>query len=204
MKEQFDLTPYLEKGVSYEDYRQLTIGLAAAGKTTGPDQSENYVHYTVLNAQRIKRGDKTIELVPELKQIITSITQPVYILVINEAWCGDGAQIIPVFGKIKEASPLIDLKVVLRDEHPELMDQYLTDGTKRSIPVFIILDHEKKELFHWGSKPVAVQQLINSLKAEGMEADLIKEKQHLWYARDRGVSIQQELLEQFKNIQHRL
>lgn len=204
IEKNFDFTPYLEQGMTYEAYRQLTIDLAAAGKTTGPDQSEQYVHYTVLNAQRIKRGDKTVELIPELKQIITGITKPMYILVINEAWCGDGAQIIPVFGKIKEASPHIQLKVVLRDENPALMDEYLTDGNKRSMPIFIILDHEKKELFHWGSKPVAVQQLINSLIAEGMDADLVKEKQHLWYARDRGVKVQEELVQYFKNVQHRL
>lgn len=204
MEKNFDFGPYLEKGMTYEAYRQLTIDLAAAGKTTGPDQSEQYVHYTVLNAQRIKRGDKTVELAPGLAQIITGIKKQMYILVINETWCGDGAQIMPVFGKIKDASPLVELKVVLRDENPELMDEYLTDGTKRSIPVFIVLDHEMKELFHWGSKPVAVQQLIDSLKAEGMDAALIKEKQHLWYAKDRGVKVQEELLDYFKKVQHRL
>lgn len=195
-----DFKAYLAKGMTYEAYRQLTIDLAAAGKTTGPDQSEKYVHYTVLNAQRIKRGDKTVELIPEVKEIIAALNQSIHILIINETWCGDGAQLISIFGKMKDASPRIELKVLLRDEEPELMDKYLTDGTKRSIPVFIFLDEQYRELFHWGSKPVAVETLIAQLKNEGMDAEAIKEKQHLWYAKDRGITTQKELVPLLKTL----
>jgi arsenate reductase (thioredoxin) len=195
-----DFAGYLEEGFSYEDFRQLTIDLAAAGKTTGPDQSEKMVHYTILNAQRIKRGDKTITLIPELKDIITAYKKPMHLLVINETWCGDGAQIIPIFGHIKNTFPDISLKVALRDENPALMDAYLADGTKRAVPVFIFLDDHFKELFVWGSKPEAVQQLIRQLQNEGIDAEQVKEKQHLWYAKDRGVAVQHELVEHFKRL----
>lgn len=200
MIEEVDFPNYLQQGMSYEAYRQLTIDLAAEGKTTGPDQSANMVHYTVLNAQRIKRGDKTVELLPEIKDIIGLLNKPMHILVINETWCGDGAQLMPVFGKMQEASPHIELKVLLRDEWPDLMNPYLADGTKKAIPVFIFLDEQYRELFYWGSKPDAVQVLIDDLKDENTDADLIKEKQHLWYARDRGVTTQKELLQYFNII----
>ena len=61
------------------------------------------------------------------------------LLVLAEGWCGDAAQILPVINKIAEYSSLIDLKVVCRDENPELMDQFLTNGSK-SIPKVIIID----------------------------------------------------------------
>jgi arsenate reductase (thioredoxin) len=191
---------YLQQGYTYEAFRELTINLAAAGKTTGPDQSEQMVHYTVLNAQRIKRGDKTVALLPEVREIIHSLNSKLHILVINEAWCGDGAHLLPIFGKMKEASQHIELKILLRDEQPELMDRYLTDGTKKAIPIFIFLDEQYREIFYWGSKSAAVQKLINTMKDEQVDADIIKEKQHLWYARDRGVTTQHELFPLLKLI----
>lgn len=198
--EDIDFPSYFEKGYTHEQYKQLTIDLAAAGKTTGPNQSEEYVQYTVLNAQRLKRGDKTVELLPGVKELFTGLTAPLHILVINEPWCGDGAQLMPVFAKMQEASPLVELKVVLRDEEPDLMARYLTNGTSKSIPVFIFLDAQYRELFYWGSKPAAVVALVDSLKAEGMANDLVKEKQHLWYAKDKGITTQQELLPHLTRI----
>jgi hypothetical protein len=38
-------------------------------------------------------------------------------MVISEGWCGDGAQLIPVFDKmVAESDGKIDMKIVLRDE----------------------------------------------------------------------------------------
>lgn len=38
-------------------------------------------------------------------------------------------------------APELELRVLRRDEHPEIMDEYLTNGS-RSIPVVIVLDRE--------------------------------------------------------------
>ncbi len=198
--EDLDFRHYLDKGYTHEQYKQLTIELAAEGRTTGPNQSEQYVHYTVLNAQRIKRGDKTIALLPEVTALFAGLTTPLHILVINETWCGDGAQLMPLFARMQEASPLVELKVVLRDEEPELMDRYLTNGKSRSIPIFIFLDEQYRELFYWGSKPAAADALVRSLAEEGMAVELIKEKLHLWYAKDKGITTQQELLPHLTRI----
>ena len=43
------------------------------------------------------------------------------------------AQNLPVVAKLAEHNPNIDLRIILRDENLDLMDEHLTDGG-RSIP----------------------------------------------------------------------
>ena len=57
---------------------------------------------------------------------------------IAEDWCGDASNTIPILAKLVEL-PGLELRVLRRDEHPEVMDRYLTDGS-RSIPIVIALD----------------------------------------------------------------
>jgi hypothetical protein len=61
------------------------------------------------------------------------------LLTIAEDWCGDASNTVPVVVRFVEAASNLDLRILKRDENPELMDSYLTDGS-RSIPVVIVLD----------------------------------------------------------------
>jgi arsenate reductase (thioredoxin) len=200
LTEDLNLDDEFNKGMSYDAYRQMATALLAAGKTTGPDQSEAMIHYTQLNEQRMNRGDKTVQLIPELVAAATALKERVRLLVISEAWCGDAAQLLPVFNHLVKAAPNLEMNIVLRDEHLPLMDVYLTNGKSRSIPIIIAIDTNRKELFFWGPRPHAAQALMDEMKAAGAEADLVKEKLHLWYAKDRGVSVQQELLPLLKTL----
>ena len=56
------LTSVIQKSLSYAEYLKLTEELLSQGKTTGPNQSADYVHYTNLNFHRMKRLDKTVEI----------------------------------------------------------------------------------------------------------------------------------------------
>src|SRR5579859_1944339 len=82
-------TAYLEKAISYEAYIALIDELVAGRRTTGPDQSEAFIHYTQLNQQRMHRWEKTIQLLPSAESAIRSIAAPQTWLVLTEAWCGE-------------------------------------------------------------------------------------------------------------------
>ena len=43
----------------------------------------------------------------------------------------------------------IDMSLLIRDENLELMDQYLTNGTTRAIPIFIFIDKDGNEQAVW-------------------------------------------------------
>jgi hypothetical protein len=68
------------------------------------------------------------------------------VLAITEDWCGTSIGVLPYVFKLVEASPGVELRVFLRDENPELMDQYLKDGRHRSIPVVVLFDDAFTEL----------------------------------------------------------
>ncbi len=53
---------------------------------------------------------------------------------------------VPFVAKLVEATPGVDLRVFLRDQNPDLMDQYLKKGLYRSIPVIAFFDAEMNEL----------------------------------------------------------
>ena len=52
-------------------------------------------------------------------------------------------------GEAGGSGPGLELRVILRDANPEVMDQYLTNGS-RSIPIVIALDENFQEMGHWG------------------------------------------------------
>src|SRR3712207_1194191 len=76
---------------------------------------------------------------PEVVAHVAALPGPVRLLVLSEDWCGDAVNSVPVVARLAELAPNLELRVLARDEHPDLMDAYLTNGT-RSIPVVIALD----------------------------------------------------------------
>ncbi len=193
---------YLDKAITYPQYRDLIDKLLAEGKTTGENHSEDYIAYTRLNLTRMERLDKTVALNDDLLLTLKELKRKQTWLVITEAWCGDAAQNLPILNLMALQNPNIEFKLVLRDENLELMDQYLTNGG-RSIPKLIILDTEThKELAIWGPRPAGAQALLAEHKANPAEshADFAKKVQ-LWYAQDKNLSTQHELLALLKMIE---
>jgi hypothetical protein len=185
---------YTDRGMYYEEYRRLIDAFLMVGKSTAKNESESLSEYSKLNVVRMNRLDKTTEIIPELQERISEISAPQTWLVLTEGWCGDAAQIIPVLNKIAELNSNIQLKFLLRDEHLELMDQYLTNGKSRSIPKLVVLDESNNELFNWGPRPHALQELFYHMKANALSNAVIKEEIHKWYASDKTVSIQKDIL----------
>lgn len=186
---------HLAAAYTYAAYRQLIDGLLAEGKTTGPEQSAELTHYTELNVQRMHRLDKIVKLQPALAAAAAGLQGQYTCLIITEGWCGDAAQIVPVIEAVAQASQgHLTTRYVLRDEHPALIDQYLT-GTSRAIPKLVVLDPATRaEITHWGPRPAPAQALVQRLKAEGMPHDDFIRELHTWYAHDHTQATQAELL----------
>jgi len=180
------------QGMDYQTYRALVDQLLLEGKATGDVTYD--LHYTKMNVQRMNRVDKTASLTEELTATIDQLKTNYKFLVITEGWCGDAAQIVPVFNKIATASlGRIDLKFVLRDKNLSLIDAHLTNGG-RAIPVLIILnDQTDQVLATWAPRPQVLQELLKEWKKETTEMPILAEKLHGWYAKDKTLSTQAEL-----------
>ena len=185
----------LASAYSYPAYRQLLDQLLAEGKTTGPQQSPELLAFAQLNEQRMSRLDKTVKLLPELTAAAAGLRESCVWLILTEGWCGDAAQTVPVMEAVAQASAgHLRTAYLLRDENPDLIDQYLTHGS-RSIPKLIMLRADTlTEVAHWGPRPAEAQALVTRLKAEGMAHDEFIKALHTWYAHDRTQATQHELL----------
>lgn len=185
----------LKNSFSYPDYRVHVSNLATQNKTTGNEQREDLIHYTQLNESRMNRLDKTIEVIEEVKLVLNNLNKQYTWLVLSESWCGDAAQILPIINKMAAVSEKIDLRIVLRDDNEDLMNLFLTNGTK-SIPKLIILDIETSEVINvFGPRPNAAKQLILDYKAtHGIVDETAKIELQKWYLNDKGISTQKEII----------
>jgi len=193
---------HLDKSLTYSAFKKLTEDLLAKNKTTGANQSADYIEYTKLNFQRMQRIEKTVHLQPEMIDALQNNPAPLYWVVLAEAWCGDVAQNLPIIAKMADAAPNIELCVLLRDENPEIMDAYLTNGG-RSIPKLICLKQtDLSELGQWGPRPKTVQEMVLQHKKDQKEtyAEFSKIVQ-MWYTKDKGISLQNEFIELLKSWQ---
>ncbi|MFY0631822.1 MAG: thioredoxin family protein [Flavobacteriaceae bacterium] len=183
-----------KRGISYEAYRKLVSTLLEEGKSTGADQSDSLLNYSMLNDRRMKRLDKTIHLSEETLARVKDVTEPVTWLVLTEGWCGDAAQTLPIINKIADESDYIDLKIVLRDEHEDLMNEFLTNGGK-SIPKLIALNKNNDVIDSWGPRPSTPTQMVADYKKEHgqLDADFKKDLQ-VWYNKDKGKNTQEDMM----------
>ena len=146
------------------------------------------------------RVEKTTVLLPELLKAISELKDEYVWLVLTEGWCGDASQNLPVMNLIAQANTNIRLKLLLRDEHTDLMDLYLTNGA-RAIPKLICLKKNSSsdsatfsDKFVWGPRPAALQEIVLKLKKEGVSLEEKGVITQNWYNHDKTHSLQGELL----------
>lgn len=186
----------LETSFSYSEYRQFVSELISEGKSTGHNQTEDLLGYSKLNETRINRLEKTIKVPEEISVMLNKLDKEYIWLTITEGWCGDAAQIVPVLHKMEEASNKIDLRLVLRDDNDELMQLFLTNGSK-SIPKVIILDKNTNDIVAtWGPRPEPARKLIADYKKQhGVVDEPVKIELQKWYLKDKGLTTMTELVE---------
>lgn len=177
----------LSQAMTYDAFKSVVKELAATGGTSGPEQTDAYKEYTVLNDQRMKRWDKTLKISDEEVAKINRFKQKIVWLVITESWCGDAAPTLPVMNKITQLNSNIDLKIVMRNQYPQLMDLFLTNG-KMSIPKLIMIDQNTFEVFGtWGPLPSKAMILASEYKERhGQLTAAFKEDLQGWFNADKG------------------
>jgi hypothetical protein len=184
----------LQNSHSYTEYRIIVSKLISEGKSTGKEQSADLLHYSELNEVRMKRLEKTLKLDPEVEKTLQNLKSNQTWLVISEGWCGDAAQILPIIKLMSEASENIDLKLVFRDENEELINLFLTNGSK-SIPKLLVLDESFNLINHWGPRPEGAKNLIIEYKANhGIVDEAAKIALQKWYLDDKGISTMKEIV----------
>jgi len=185
-------------GIDYDSFRKIFIKQVEVPNTLDENEMK-YFKYRKLNLQRTFRLEKTFTPSEELINEINKIDKPQTWMLITETWCGDSAQNLPIIAKAASLNDKINLRIVLRDENLEIMDRYLTNGS-RSIPKLVAFDENDDELFQWGPRPAYAQNFMMKMKIDGIPKSEMNKELHLWYAKNRGEEVEKELVELLESV----
>jgi hypothetical protein len=184
---------------TYKQYRLLIDQLLSKNNTTGTNQSAFYIDYTRQNVARMKKAEASLKIPSDVSQ---QISKPYQFLLITEAWCGDASYTVPVVAALAKALPSTDLTIILRDEHLEIMDKFLTNGG-RSIAKLIIIDATTHEVLgDWGPRPEQAQEIVVEMKQrpdfnqKEMATALFE-----WYEADKGESTLNEIIALLQSLE---
>ncbi|MEJ2583977.1 MAG: thioredoxin family protein [Robiginitalea sp.] len=186
----------LSKSWNYRGYRELVRKQVNERRTSGFNQSEALVYYTLLNHKRMRRWEKKTVIPEDLRQALAKLREPRIWLVLTETWCGDAAPVLPIMDAFASLTDSLDLRIALRDEHQELMDRFLTNNA-RSIPKLLMVRPSDYEVVaSWGPRPREAAEMVEAYRKEhGTLTEELRTSLQKWYNKDRGESIIRELSE---------
>ncbi len=178
-------------GLSYINYYQKIQNFASEKTTSGHDVTAERIEITKLNLHRMKRLNEA-----KFENELILLTTPIAAAIITEAWCGDSAQNIPWLEHFfNSCSPKITSQYFFRDDNPELMNQFLTNGS-RSIPKCILFNKQNGEVLGtWGPRPEEIKNWLAELRSEN--PDMPKHdweiELHKYYTKNNGAAIMSDL-----------
>ena len=128
---------------------------------------QQYLDQMGTNKEKFVQFLKEIKLRAEDREAVKKVGgKKLNVLVITEDWCGDALYNFPVLAKLLEGLPEVEMRVFLRDQNPDLMDQYLNRGIYRSIPVFAFFDENMNEVARFIERPPKVTEAIDQKMLE--------------------------------------
>ena len=138
------------------------------------EQGMSYVDYKAQmtrNRERLEENERLVDFAPEDVAYFHSLTAPVHLLVLGEDWCGDVINNLPVIARLAQASDKINVRIFLRDQNLDIMDQYLKEEKYRSIPVVVAFDEDFRELGYWIERPSEISELSGKMTSELYSSD---------------------------------
>jgi hypothetical protein len=113
-----------------------------------------YLEQMTMNRDRMVRAIDATTIKPQDVHVLTKYGPVTRILVITEDWCGTSFAYVPFIARLCDGRPGVELRVFLRDQNPDVMDQFLKKGLHRSIPVIVFFDDAMNELARFIEAPV--------------------------------------------------
>jgi hypothetical protein len=120
---------------------------------------QQYKEQMTRNREQFEKNETQFSPAAADVEAFRQLPQPLNVAVMAEDWCGDVIANLPVLGKLAQTSGRLNLRVFLRDQNLDIMDQFLKEGKFRSIPVFAFFDQDFKPVGHFIERPASVTEL---------------------------------------------
>jgi hypothetical protein len=127
----------------------------------------DFLAQAAVNVDKFESNYKSAPLSAEdlafFKRAAAQPGGPAKILAIAEAWCGDVYRELPTVARIAELTGM-ELRVFLRDENPDIMDEFLSNGGKsRAIPVFVFYTADMQYITHFSERSALAHQELGEI-----------------------------------------
>jgi hypothetical protein len=181
----------LQKGLTYAEYLVSWRESVLASMADLDKEARKRLYYARYNIERHDAARESYRPSDALLTAGSGVMEPQIWLLLTEDWCADSAFALPVIAAAADAASA-ELRILRRDEHPDVMDAYLSDGA-RSIPMLVAFSMSGDELFRWGSRPKALVARRADWAAEGKSKGELIAAAVEWYASGNLVEIDAEL-----------
>lgn len=111
------------------------------------------------NRDRLEAAEQAFQPTAEQSAAFQTLPKPLNVLAIGEDWRGDVIANFPVLAKLAEATGKLNVRIFLRDQREDLINQCLKQGQFTSIPVVVFFDDDFAELGHFIERPDSVTEL---------------------------------------------
>lgn len=182
---------YWKKGISFESYlNNIEKKIEAAEKQ---DLDEEKIQKYKLSHERAGQIMQNYFPDNDHQNILNEKNFNGKILIIAEDWCGDCSQSVPVIKKFFEKKNVV--KILYRDENPDLMKLFLTNGSE-SIPIVIILDEKSDIISHWGPRTRHGIELLSKFKKDPQKfpREIFLSELQEYYNTNKGFDIVDEIV----------
>jgi hypothetical protein len=99
-----------------------------------------------------------------LNELAAKPNGPAKMMVIGEDWCGDVVRGLPVLARVAESCGM-DMRIFPRDEHNDIMNEFLKNGQYMSIPVAVFYTKDHQYICHWIERPEVAAKEIQGIEA---------------------------------------
>ena len=127
---------------------------------------QQYLDQMTTNKDKFLETIAATHVTPQDRAVFADRRDKLNVLVLTEDWCGDALTNFPVLARMVEGAPNVEMRVFLRDQNPDLMDQYLNRGLFRSIPVFVFFDADMKEVARFVERPPKTTEYMDQKQLE--------------------------------------
>ena len=124
------------------------------------------------NQEQVEKNETGLQVSDADLAVLRGLPSPLNVLALAEDWCGDVVANLPILGRLeKESQGKLNVRVLLRDQNLDVMNQYLKDGKYQSIPLFVFLDQDFNEVGMWQERPDSVTELREQKRQEIYASD---------------------------------
>jgi thiol-disulfide isomerase/thioredoxin len=114
------------------------------------------------------------QLTDAQKQLLAGFKRETNVLLLAGAWCGDCVAQCPVFEKAAEVAPVIKVRYLDRDEHPDAQKELQINGGDR-VPVAVFFSEDGYEVSRYGERTLAkYRSMVAQLTGETCGTGLVK------------------------------